>query len=209
MLTEEQIKNLKPGDPLVIHGTFDSHSPFGNIIIKHREQMLSGISEKSLVYVHPSAVSLPSEHGTSLSRRSSEGAETEVPTTKYDPCRLFRKGDRVKTRSVFGRKIYIDDVLYEVMWDESCNKISVKDLTSAETLVGMPSVFFELVIPVEEMEPYFVIKGDLINGWDVCKQKNENICCTVATFTQGHPNAKAAAEAERDRLNDEWRKEQK
>ena len=59
MLKPEQIKNLKKGDPLIMHGTFDSESPFGNIIIKHREQMLSGISENSRVYVHPSAVSLP------------------------------------------------------------------------------------------------------------------------------------------------------
>lgn len=114
---------------------------------------------------------------------------------KYDPCRLFRKGDRVKTRSVFGRKIYIDDALYEVMWDESCNKISVKDLTSAETLVGMPSVFFELVTPVEELEPYYVEEQDPC--YVVGKRQEAPEMEYVAGFSKTrHPNAKAAAEPE-------------
>ena len=128
-----------------------------------------------------------------------------IPTPpKHDPCRLFRKGDRVKPRSVFGRKLYIKDVLYEVMWDESCNKISVKDLTSAETLVGMPSVFFELVTPVEELEPYSVQETMSHDGWQIVRDG-----LPLAIYdARRHPNAKAAAEAEAARLNAEWRKEQ-
>ena len=133
-------------------------------------------------------------------------------TPKYDPCRLFKKGDVVKIRSVFGRKIYIDDVLYEVVWDESCNKISIKKLTSDETLVGMSSVFFELVTPVEELEPFSVQESEVVQGFDIVRDK---LC--VMSFPCGAKEcgwyynrlaAKEAAEAECARLNAEHRKEQ-
>lgn len=131
---------------------------------------------------------------------------TEQP--KYDPCRLFKKGDVVKIRSVFGRKIYIDDVLYEVVWDESCNKISIKKLTSDETLVGMSSVFFELVTPVEERSPYYV--KETASVYEVFNRNENN--SSVAIFFKSQysiEKAKECAEAERDRLNAEYRKEQK
>ena len=59
-------------------------------------------------------------------------------------------------------------------------------------------------VPVEDLEPYSVV--DAHTHWDVADKDMK----TVATYSKGfHPNAKAAAEAERDRLNAEWRKEQK
>jgi signal peptidase I len=138
------------------------------------------------------------------------------PTPKYDPCRLFKKGDVVKIRSVFGRKIYIDDVLYEVVWDESCNKISIKKLTSDETLVGMPSVFFELVTPVEELEPYTLEEETAYIDDEECGMLHIYYNYNggrdkVRTFYENGPESwnatKAAAEAECARLNDEHRKE--
>lgn len=136
------------------------------------------------------------------------GIKNTEPTPKYDPNRKFRKGDIVKPCQVKGRWQSItwkgrSGIHFTVTEDEDEDGIvSIKDpdcklpsITSA--------VFLELVTPVEELEPYIVV--DAHTHWDVA-DKNVK---TVAMYSKGlHPNAKAAAEAERDRLNDEWRKEQ-
>lgn len=186
-LTQEQLDTLEKGTPIVIHTTFDHFDCDGDV----RYKAPYSVAEDHYCYIDPKFVSLP-------------GETVEQPKPKYDPCRKFREGDRVKPRSVFGRKLYIKDVLYEVMWDESCNKMSVKDLTSAETLVGMPSVFFELVTPVEELEPYYVEEQD--SCYVVGKRQESPEMEYIAGFSKTrHPNAKAAAEAECKRLNDEWK----
>jgi hypothetical protein len=62
--------------------------------------------------------------------------------------------------------------------------------------------YLELVEPVEEQEPYSVV--DAHTHWDVA---DKDMKCVVTYSKLHHPNAKAAAEAERDRLNAEHRKE--
>lgn len=201
MLTEDQIKKLKPGDPVIIRGTFEGITDYGDICVKSPMTFCGSMCADHIKYSHPSVVSLVEP--------------------RYDPYRLFKKGDRVKTRSVFGRKIYINDTLYEVMWDESYNKISVKDLTSAETLVGMPSVFFELVTPVEELEPYYIEEKDI--EFQV-RMKYEDKDCLISVFrfkniVEGYkqyydmlPSMKQAGEAaaaECERLNKDYNNKQK
>jgi hypothetical protein len=69
--------------------------------------------------------------------------------------------------------------------------------------VFVPACHLELITPVEEMEPYIVV--DAHTHWDVADKNMK----AVAIYSKGnHPQAKAAAEAERDRLNAEYRKEQ-
>jgi hypothetical protein len=66
------------------------------------------------------------------------------------------------------------------------------------------AVYLELVTPVEELEQYRVV--DAYTHFDVADKYMK----TVVSYSKvHHPSAKAAAEAERDRLNKEWRKEQK
>ena len=201
MLTQEQIQNLKEGDPLIIHGTYKGKHSDGDLRIT--SIMTVGDSlEDSIKTVHPSCVSLPSEHGTS------------VPTLKHTPTRLFKKGDRIRFKTWHGFQpedweneaelLGKEATVYE---DQNPDDFSVHFLFDGEDpdeewhATYLP--FIELVTPVEELEPYSVV--DAHTHWDVADKDMK----TVATYSKGfHPNAKAAAEAERDRLNAEWRKEQ-
>lgn len=183
-----------------MHGTFDGESPFGNIVIKHKEQMLSGISSKSIVYVHPSAVSLPTDSQSSIVNSQS----------KHAPCRLFKNGDIVRYVERDGRS-YVDAPpvgakCRVIVGEDSVGMVSVefKFSENEEPAVhDVPFYHLELVTPVEELEPYSVV--DAHTHCDVA-DKDMN---TVSPYSKlHHPYAKAAAEAERDRLNAEWRKEQ-
>ena len=75
------------------------------------------------------------------------------------------------------------------------------DIVGDEGLGRYSFVHLELVTPVEELEPYTVVES--YGRTDV--MKGDYI---IATYTDSHPHAKEAAEAERDRLNAEYRKEQ-
>lgn len=56
-----------------------------------------------------------------------------------------------------------------------------------------------IVTPVEELKPYIVRESDMY--WKIYDENDELV---VAFKKNIHPNAKAAAEAERDRMNKEW-----
>lgn len=139
---------------------------------------------------------------------------TTEKLTKHDPCRFFRKGDRVRIkREVNGRKLnhvfvnFSYDQTYTVAQDEE-QKEHQSGLVKLinETGHTFTGSFYELelVTPVEELEPYSV-KDD--GGFYYIEKQDE--LHALCTFNKtSHPNAKAAAEAECDRLNAECRKEQ-
>ena len=135
---------------------------------------------------------------------------------KYDPCRLFKKGDKVKRRTVDGRTDIdiVDNGVLTVNSDEDARgNVRVQE-PSGRSIVTK-SVFLELVTPVEELEPYsteescgganlhcFILKrGEKHLSYYLYKSGNANHFYT-------REEAKSAAESERDRLNAEWRKEQ-
>lgn len=136
------------------------------------------------------------------------GIKNTEPAPKYDPCRKLRKGDIVEPCQVKGRWHSVtwagrSGIHFTVTEDEDEDGIiSIKDPDCKLPFIAA-AVFFNLVTPVEELEPYKIEKN--LHGWIVFKDIPSNV---VANFNKTHPNAKAAAEAERDRLNDEWRKEQ-
>lgn len=200
-LTEEQIKNLKPGDPLIIHGTFKEIDNEGDIWVKRK-------FSDTYYWVDHTAVSLPSEHGTS------------VPTPKYDPTRLFRKGDKVRIRKVNGNlpKCRYNGVTVE---DGTIGEINSSDERNCywvkfnrTTSWCFDCAYFELVTPVEELEPFTVVHKQALQHFQINHGK-----LNYMTFPYGlHKSngwyhtittAKAAAEAECKRLNEEWRKEHK
>ncbi|MBQ7022992.1 MAG: hypothetical protein IJN29_05385 [Akkermansia sp.] len=129
------------------------------------------------------------------------------PAPKYDPCRKFREGDIVEPCQVKGRwgGTYWKDhsgIRLTVTQDE--NEEGVMWVKAPDSLSPrvVDAVYFQLVTPVEELEPYSVETCQY--GYTV--NKGEDI---LATYNdEKHPHAKAAAEAERDRLNAEYRKEQ-
>ena len=82
MLTQEQINNLKPGDPVFVRGKFKYVDDDGDFWIE---------TNNCYRCYDPLSVFLPSEHGTS------------VPPPKHDPCRPFKAGDVARVVERFGR----------------------------------------------------------------------------------------------------------
>ena len=125
-------------------------------------------------------------------------------TPKYDPCREFRKGDKVTPEPINKRYSGYEGRTFIVCQDEAetGNEIKLKE----DGYIGHISInaaYLKLITPVEELEPYSLENDDL--GWNVLDKEGG----LVARFcNDGHPHAKEAAEAERDRLNAEYRKEQ-
>ena len=123
---------------------------------------------------------------------------------KYDPCRLFRKGDIVTPIERDGREVPDEAPVGEkctVVESEKNGIVCIRyDAGSEHYIHEIPFYHLELVTPVEELEPYRVDHNQY--GWHV--EKDGEI---LATYNDSrHPHAKEAAEDERDRLNAEHRK---
>lgn len=132
----------------------------------------------------------------------------EQPT--HDPCRLFRKGDEVEYRPKDGRANpnLLVGRKYKVAADEPCDsgivQVEFDGLRHIDTFVAYNNL--ELVTPVEELEPYFVMELKGAYGVYNTRFQPETEVCHF--FADMHPHAKEAAEAECARLNAEHRKEQ-
>ena len=130
---------------------------------------------------------------------------------KYDPNRMFREGDKVRIkREINGRLLHHSfvnfkyDTVYTVDADEvqKASKSGHVVITDGKHYCALSFYELELITPVEELEPYIVV--DAHTHWDVADKNMK----TVAMYSKGnHPHAKEAAEAERDRLNEQYRKE--
>lgn len=197
-ITEKQIMQLNTGDALLIRGSFVRVYSCGDMgIIVKETNLHSGEHQNHIICVSPSCVSLPSEPPTLVGS-----------SPKYNPCRKFRKGDRVELKEEINGRRLSDFVtglslgkIYTVKADEdNCTVL----IDSDNGLCRYSFIHLQLVTPVEELEPYCI--ADHIHGWIVYKDNPGNV---VANFNKNHPHAKEAAEAERDRLNAEHRKEQK
>lgn len=136
---------------------------------------------------------------------------------KYDPCRKFRKGDKVRVVEWNGRRPQCVALLGKetiVLRDESSLGVRIQIGESGESYCTPEPCFLELVTPVEELESYHLNEiydiddGKLI-GYEVARVDTRD-----AIFYGGENHlrtieqAKERAEAERDRLNAENRKEQ-
>lgn len=211
MLTDEQIKNLKPGDPLIIHGKFNSIFKDGDLGI---EVYLTGgygdggAMVKDMIYAHPSCVSLPSVKPIEMSHT------TKIPEErpKYDPYRRFKEGDIVDYHRRFGRDYETvpdpeDYKLARVILaeDEESGMVGVEFIETYggdNACFSVPWFHLELVTPVEELTPYSVQESD---AFDIVR--DGKIVMTIPftvddyyTFEQ----AQAVAEDWCKRLNDEW-----
>lgn len=184
MITEEQIKNIKPGDILYLNNypiTFQTSNIHGHVFAHDN---VAECGEGCACWFSNKYLSLTS-------------AET---APKYDPCRLFKKGDKVRVVDWNGRTTNHKGEIGEVTEDELGGRVTFS-VGSHTFKRCYPICFLELVTPVEEIEPYSVETCQY--GYTV--NKGELILATYNDET--HPHAKEAAEAERDRLNAEYRKE--
>lgn len=197
MLTQEQITNLKPGDPILIHGTYTKTHSDGDI---EYEAPYTGPDDKiSFSYrsTTPSCVSLPEN-----------GIKNTEAAPKYDPCRKFRKGDKVRLVSCRGR-LPIPFALNafsmaEILTVEEDENKEYDVLVNNDSFRQMfQACYLELVTPVEELEPYSV--GESTDYFSVDDREGEELSIY---WKDKHPHAKEAAEAECARLNAEYRKEQ-
>ena len=196
-LTQEQIKNLKPGDVVNIWGLVNLPLRDGNILVELRYEFDNRI--------------LPAYKQISTEFISIPGEPEEKP--KYDPCRLFRKGDIVRLKEWNGRCPALpedwkfDNGLFKVHEDEKFNSSVEITRENSKTVYIAPICFVELVTPVEELEPYNVHETEYLFRVMQVVEGGEQIVSEYRKST--HPHAKEAAEAECTRLNAEWRKEQK
>ena len=141
------------------------------------------------------------------------GTKNTEPAPKYDPRRKFRKGDKVQEVLVNGRRFqgghnnHKAGELATVVWNENNNTSTMLQYEDGDKYL-IDVAYLELITPVEELEPYFVeYDKDIMEEWQVCKRITDTASFPVVTFTEFYPNAKEAAQAERDRLNAEYRKE--
>lgn len=138
-----------------------------------------------------------------------KGTKNTEPAPKYDPNREFREGDKVSVRKIHGK---LPQCRYNGMVkvnEGDCCTINEKEHRNCYW-VTIPSggnwcfdaAYLELVTPIEELEPYTVEEGKA----SFLLKKGDKL---LANYWPSHPHAKAVAESERDRLNAEYRKEQK
>ena len=186
-MDKEQINELKPDDEVLIRGRFVKIKENGDFRVDY---LLTTVHGKLYMYktaVHPSAVIIKSP-------------------PRHDPARLFKKGDAVQVVAWNGRDIARIGQIGRVVSDEHNSRVELA-IEGWTKDVFYPACHLELVTPAEEISTYRV--GDFSTNGEICVWrdqggKTEKVC---SFNVNTHPNAKAAAEAERDRLNTEWRKE--
>lgn len=190
-MTSQELSELKPGDTVYLGQLPVKFKSIKNTVILNFEPcetsgLLKGFEHVSRFSIRPM-----------------------LPQPKYDPCRLFRKGDKAKPRIINGREIpkLPLDVIFTVTGDE--DKYGVVPVEYISPVIGLPTsatvhaIWLELVTPVEE-EPYYIEKA--CNRYELMKRDGDKLY-KLADYWDTHPRFKAAAEAERDRLNAEHRKE--
>lgn len=190
-MTKEQLKQLKKGDEIFIRARYKTILDNGNVLFSHSLNYVCDRVAKTESFTHSSNVILP------------------PPAPKYDPCRLFKKGDKVMLRKwcgrnpvIYGMNLFQLGEVLNVDEDENTKEEGLILVSNAECKQSIHACYLDLITPVEELEPYNVDHNQY--GWHV--EKDGEI---IATYNdERRPNAKEAAEAECKRLNDEYRKEQ-
>ena len=190
-LTQEQLDTLEKGTPIVIHTTFDHFDCDGDV----RYKSPYSIEEENYGYIDPKYVSLP-------------GETVEQPTPKYDPTRLFKKGDKVRVVKCKGRDfnswarivVDIDEML-------DCD-ISVIAENGEENSID--PAYLELIIPVEDSVPYTVVHKPALQHFQINYGKLHYMTFPYGLYkSKGWyhtiTTARDAAEDECKRLNDEWK----
>lgn len=198
-MDKEQINELKPGDEVLIRGRFEKIKDNGDFQVSY---LLTTVHGKFYMYktaVHPSAVIIKSP-------------------PKHDPTRLFKNGDRAEVVERHGRTITcfpagrIKEGDIVTVAENEAGDAFIKVLTEDGHKMMIPWFVLELITPVEELEPYYVERQGETSG-GLCYTVRKPGGYVESTFYFGgcrsrdEQQAKAAAEAECDRLNAEYRKE--
>lgn len=196
-MTSQELSKLKPGDTVYLGQLPVKFKSIKNTVILHFEPcetsgLLKGFEHVSQFSIRPM-----------------------LHQTKYDPCRLFRKGDKVQVKKRDGRcngkdGEYLREAFCTVAEDEIQNELVRVFHNATEYRLG--PAYLELVTPVEELEPYTVGKSELntehgdYDTWAVYDEHGY-IVAQFAEEAYKLGEAKARANQECARLNAEHRKE--
>lgn len=186
MLTEEQIKNLKKGDKVLVEASVENVFARGDVHIMVKNRKIDNTIGDFLAILHSSCLSLPPDK------------------PKHDPCRKFKKGDIVRIVEYKGRYFSTlarkyKGTLVTVSHDEEDDEyMRVWRYDGLEFRVD--PAYLELVTPAEKVEPYSVI--DSPQTYNIVQAGVKGF---TATFYKSQPLAKEGAESHCERLNDEWK----
>ena len=138
------------------------------------------------------------------------GTKNSEPAPKYDPCRLFKKGDEVEYRPKDGRANpnLLVGRRYKVSADEPCDSAIVQvefdGLRHLDTFVAYNHL--QLVTPVEEIKQFY-LESDNNMSFYIYFGTKRNYELVSRLDKKYYSLTDAFAEV--DRLNAEYRKEQK
>lgn len=192
-MQKEEIKQLKKGDKILIEAIFDRIDEDGDAAIEYT----NSVSDCECGFIDP-------KHIVGVA------SKTQLNKQKYDPCRLFKEGDKVRRRKVLEGR-YLSCMMHDLPFDTEFTVISgeknaMVGINKDNDIHWVSFAMLELVTHVEELEPYSVRESD---AFDIVREGK--IVMTIP-FTEDDyytfEQAKAAAAEECDRLNTEWRKEQ-
>lgn len=200
-MTEDELKGLTMGDKVYVRAVVSYVDKDG---MECRVQIYGADGDDLGGYMKAGDVyrALPGK---------AEGAVKDVA------CRLFRKGDKVRVVERNGRSPILCGAVelggtYTVHADEDNGDVTLDIGYGALGGESIAWTFLELVTPVEELGPFTVVHKPALQHFQINHGK-----LNYMTFPYGlHKSngwyhtittAKAAAEAERDRLNAEYRKE--
>lgn len=135
---------------------------------------------------------------------------------KHSPTRLFKKGDKVRIVEWNGRKDCRNGMEATVLSNERGCFVDIECMIKElKVELTYPACQLELIIPVEELEPYSVHEENMHNRWNVIKDKYVHGIHAMFPYKNignsdlmSREEAKARADEYCARLNDEWRKEE-
>lgn len=156
--------------------------------------------------------------------------DNEKPTTD-SAFRPLKVGDIAKCIEVRNRKpncgidgvsVRLDGEIVTVITNEADRENNTVDIKfKCGTVATIDPVYLELLTPVEELKPYYAVCNLAENAFAVCRTVDGKSVTRMCYFYKEgthegegrfcyaemtESEAKKAAEDERDRLNEEWRK---
>lgn len=163
-MKEDEAKRLTPRQIVYIKATFNKVTPSGNVDCN----VMLKDGEIAHVLTAPHFVL---DNDLQQEGKPTHNEEAEENKPKYDPCRLFRKGDKVRVVECKGRHTGYDKKIYKVCEDEEESGRYIK--LSLDGYIGHVTVdaaYLELVTPVEELEPYFIYESEEEESFDIMKR---------------------------------------
>lgn len=197
-MNAEELKQLKKGAEIFIRARYKKIDAVGDVLFLHSNTNVYGKEIETESYTHPGNVFLPPS------------------APKYDPCRPFKEGDEVRVlKERDGRKMPVCGAIcpgeiYIVSDDEKDGDVMLRTCNRGHDCISWD--WLELVTPAEELNPFSVQESEVVQGFDIVRDK---LC--VMSFPFGAKEcgwyynelaAKKAAEAECSRLNAAYRKAQ-